>query len=80
MTPLNDTKADRNKRILEQVRKLTLGDVREHLENVDGLMWIEVNILDPIDVSRKFAEDAEDILFREIDELSIEQTLKDFMG
>jgi len=80
MKPLDDTKADRNRRILNQVRKLTLGDVREFLEDDDGLMWIEVNILDPIDVSRKYAEYAEDILFREIDELSIEQTLKGFMG
>ena len=59
--------------VLETVRNridsLTLAEVKEYISTVDSIMWIEYNILDVVDLNRKYGELVEDMLNETIEDM-----------
>ena len=56
MTNLNDL-----------IASLTLAQAREYAAETDKLLWIEYTLLDPINISRRYAEQVEAALLALLD-------------
>ena len=55
--------------VQSRINNLTLAEVKDYIGTADPLMWIEYNVLDVVDLGRKYGALAEDMLDETIEDM-----------